>query len=281
MGLSIQDACSAAGFSRSYYYQLKKGSNSRSSDKNHNNNKRILKKIKKIKTKHPFWGYRRTWAWLKYRLKETVNKKRVLGLMRKNGLTVDRKTCKAKRTPQRSKPRADRKNSLWGIDMTKFIINGLGWCYLVVVLDWYTKKIVGYDVALRSKSGEWQNALNMAVDNQFPEGVRDAELKLVSDNGSQPTSTSFMKQTAHLGIKQIFTSYNNPKGNADTERVMRTIKEELIWLNEFETYQEAKEAIKNWVEKDYNFEYVHSALGYKSPLEFEAVCDLQELQPAA
>ncbi len=68
----------------------------------------------------------------------------------------------------------------------------------------------------------------MAVDREFPEGVKDKGLRLISDNSSQPTATSFMKDMATLGIEQIFTSYDNPKGNADTERMMRTIKEEII-----------------------------------------------------
>jgi hypothetical protein len=62
-----------------------------------------------------------------------------------------------------------------------------------------------------------------------------------------------------LGIEQIFTSYDNPKGNADTERMIRTIKEEVIWVNEFETLEESKEKIGKWVEIDYNKNYVHSS----------------------
>ena len=58
------------------------------------------------------------------------------------------------------------------------------------------------------------------------------------------------------------------KGNADTERMMRTIKEEVIWLHEFTRLTEAKEVIRDWIAK-YNREYVHLALGYLSPLEFE------------
>ncbi|MFQ6032382.1 MAG: hypothetical protein ACE5K2_05610 [Candidatus Zixiibacteriota bacterium] len=60
----------------------------------------------------------------------------------------------AKRRPQRNKPRADRPGQYWGIDMTKFMIPVIGWTYLVIVLDWYTKKIVGWDIALRSKTGD-------------------------------------------------------------------------------------------------------------------------------
>lgn len=73
----------------------------------------------------------------------------------------------------------------------------------------------------------------MGVNRQFPQGVRGHDLHLMADNGCQPTAISFMKTTADIGIKQAFTSYNNPKGNADTERFMRTLKEELVWINEW------------------------------------------------
>lgn len=69
-----------------------------------------------------------------------------------------------------------------------------------------------------------------------------------------------------LGIEQIFTSYDNPKGNADNERVIRTIKEELIWLNEFRSLEEARAKIEYWIRNYYNRVYVHSSLGYLSRL---------------
>ena len=71
----------------------------------------------------------------------------------------------------------------------------------------------------------------MAVNSRFPQGIEFAIYKpsLVTDNGSQPTSQTFMKTCSKLGIKQIFSTWNNPKGNADTERVMRTLKEDLVW----------------------------------------------------
>lgn len=74
-----------------------------------------------------------------------------------------------------------------------------------------------------------------------------------------------------MGIKQIFASYDNPKGNADTERMMRTIKEEVIWINEFGSVQEAEERLSTWIEVDYNKLYVHSELGYISPEEYEGL----------
>jgi transposase InsO family protein len=157
------------------------------------------------------------------------------------------------------------------------MIQGLGWCYLVIVLDWFTKKIVGYSISMRCKTREWLEAIHMAIEKECGWGAREEELSLISDNGSQPTSLSFMKEMQTLGIKQIFfargesasgrTSYDNPKGNADTERAIRTIKEELLWLEEFENLDEAKEKIANWIEW-YNGQYLHSSLGYMSPEEF-------------
>ena len=77
-----------------------------------------------------------------------------------------------------------------------------------------------------------------------------------------------MKEMANVGVEQIFTSYDNPKGNAETERMMRTIKEEVIWQEEFQSLTEAKQKLEVWI-RSYKREYVHSALGYKSPREFE------------
>ncbi|RMH07261.1 MAG: hypothetical protein D6704_05430 [Nitrospirae bacterium] len=114
-----------------------------------------------------------------------------------------------------------------------------------------------------------------------PQGVRGTGLKLVSDNGSQLTATRFMAAMSLLGIEQVFTGSDNPKGNAETERLMRTIKEELRWLREFQTLEEAREAICHWITVDYNQRYVHSSLGYKSPLEFEAALSTQGAAQAA
>jgi len=75
-----------------------------------------------------------------------------------------------------------------------------------------------------------------------------------------------MKTCSNLDIKQIFTSYNNPQGNADTERMIRTIKEELLWLREWTNETELTQELDNWVEC-YNRNYLHSALGYKTPLQ--------------
>jgi transposase InsO family protein len=263
----VKDACHAVEMSRSKYYtqSCKREVEIIPEERDRD----LLERIQGIKMEHPFWGYRRVRAWLLHRGKMRVNEKRVRRVMKENGLMATQTVHRAKRTPQRSKPRAERPRQYWGIDMTKFLIPVLGWVYLVIVLDWYTKKIVGWDLSLRSRASEWKSALEMAIQREFAEGVRGQGLKLISDNGSQPTSVSFMRDMATLGIEQIFTSYDNPKGNAETERMFRTIKEEIIWLNEFSSLDEAKQKIGHWIDLDYNKLYVHSGLGYISPEEFE------------
>jgi putative transposase len=232
-------------------------------------NAMILELIKALKAAHPFWGYRRVWAHLKYVEKLEINKKRVLRLMEKHDLLVKpHATLRATRVPQRSKPRPVKPNEWWGIDMTKVMVEGFGWMYIVVVLDWYSKKVVGYYAGLQCKAAHWLEALDMAVNSQFTDGARDQGLSLMSDNGCQPTSLSFMKSCGELGIKQAFTSYGNPKGNADTERFFRTMKEELLWLREWTSPFELMNEIGRWL-PSYNESYLHSSLCYRTPNQAE------------
>ncbi len=235
--------------------------------------KSLLFLIRPLKAEHPFWGYRRVWAYIKYRLNQHVNKKRILRVMRENNLLVKPDLrLKAKRDNQdnRSKPKATRVNQFWGIDMTKVMIPCWGWLYLVIVLDWFTKKITGYSVSARSKTNDWLDAVSMACNQQFPQGVtfKKDELFLVSDNGSQPTSETFMRAASVMEIKQIFASYNNPKGNADTERVIRTIKEDFVWVSDYSSPVEFTEGLRVWIER-YNTDYPHSSLKYLTPCQFE------------
>jgi Integrase core domain len=91
----------------------------------------------------------------------------------------------------------------------------------------------------------------------------------MADNGCQPTALAFMHACAALDIRQAFTSYNNPKGNADTERFLRTLKEEFVWLHEWTSPATFFAALERCI-ADYNRGYLHSALGYRSPESFEA-----------
>jgi transposase InsO family protein len=99
--------------------------------------------ICRLKAEHPFWGYRRIWAYLSFVERLAINKKRVYRLLRENDLLVKgNEKLKAKRTSRQSKPRPDKPNSWLGVDLTK-VLTGEGWAYLVVVNDWCTRKDFG------------------------------------------------------------------------------------------------------------------------------------------
>lgn len=231
-------------------------------------NEYLLERIKDIKAEHPFWGYRRVWAYLRYVDGLIVNKKRVYKLMREHNLTVKpNPRIIAKRVSERPKPRPNRPKQWWGMDMTK-VMTDSGWVYIVIVLDWYTKKVVGHYSGRQGRTAEWLEALEEGLNREFPGGVRGNGLKLMSDNGSHPTSLRFMKACSNLEVEQVFTSYNNPKGNADTERMIRTIKEEFFWLREWGSERELSCELDKWVQY-YNSSYLHSAHGYRTPVQVE------------
>ena len=232
--------------------------------------KQLLERIEPIKSEHPAWGYRRVWSYLKYRLDIPVGKNRIYRILKENRLlAMNRRKLKALRSSRYSKPSTDTPNELWGIDMTRVKVDSWGWLYLVVVKDWGSKKIVGWSLSTTSKTRDWLNALEQAVNDQFPEGIREyGSLRLVSDNGCQPSSSNFMAACRLLGIKQIFTSFNNPKGNADTERVFLTLKEDLIWFQEWYSYEQLFTALERWIAQ-YNGDYPHSEINQLTPQQYE------------
>lgn len=232
----------------------------------------LLSRIMPIKTDHPLWGYRRIWAYLKYREHHSYAINRVHRVMKEHNLLVTKQQrLRARRGPIRPKPQSHRPNHYWGIDMTKIKISPWGWLYLCIVLDWCTKEIIGYSLSTRSKTDDWLDAVESAVNNRFPQGIRkavkDGELFLLSDNGCQPTSQRFMMSCSLLGITQIFTTWCNPKGNSDTERVLRTLKEDLVWTNDWDNPFAFSEGLKHWTNA-YNTDYPHQSLNNLTPRQY-------------
>ena len=257
-GFSLSEALKYLEISRSTYYYKPKKYTRRTNDGE------ILKQIEELKREHPYWGYRRICAMMK-KSGNNVNHKRVYRIMKENGLLFKVEHKKASRTIQK-KIKPDRPREVLGIDMTKVYTKDGGWAYYIAVIDWYTREILGSEINLRRRAEEWLKALDKALNEGYREGVRGERVILVNDNGSQPTSVKFLKECQVLGIKQVFTSYNNPKGNANMERYFRTYKEEVAWLLDNPRYEELVEKTKEF-ERFYNEEYPHSAIGYKSPKE--------------
>ena len=130
-------------------------------------------------------------------------------------------------------------NRGWQINMTSFALSDFTPLYLIMVTDCYTRKIIGWTLDRRCRTGEWVGALRMAL--EF-EGLTTKEacskLTLRSDNGSQPCSKKFVEYLGKTGVKGQYTGYNTPDDNAYIERVIRTVKEEEIWPNIYDTLSE-------------------------------------------
>lgn len=216
------------------------------------------------------FGYRRIWALLR-REGVIVNKKTVWRIMHDMGLSRPKIWHKPARPKRVEKMKPAGPNCGWQIDMTSFALSDFTPLYLVMVTDCYTRKIAGWTLDRRCRAGEWVGALRMALESQ---GLTTKEacrrLTLRSDNGSQPCSKKFVEYLGKTGVRGQYTGYNAPDDNAYVERVIRTVKEEEIWPNVYDTLSEARAAIEAYVNY-YNNERIHSALGYRTPNEVAAV----------
>jgi putative transposase len=220
--------------------------------------------------RHATFGYRRICALLR-REGHLVNRKTLWRLMHDLGLVRPR----VWRRPQRPK-RVERMlpaqpNHAWQIDMTSFQLSTMQTLFLVVVIDCYTRRIVGWSLDRRCRASEWIAALRMALEAEHLLGDRQAcnALTLRSDNGAQPCSKAFTGFVASTGAQAQYTGYDAPDDNAYVERVIRTIKEEEVWPNAFDSFAEAHQHIDDYI-RYYNQQRIHSALGYRTPSEFAA-----------
>lgn len=231
----------------------------------------VREEIRKLcdKPRNRTFGYRRIWALLR-REGLIINKKTVNKIMRQMSLTRPKRWYKPARPKRVEKMKPGGPNQGWQIDMTSFSLSDFTPLYLIMVTDCYTRKIVGWTLARRCRAGEWVGALRMALESEglmMKEACR--KLTLRSDNGSQPSSKKFVEYLGKTGVHGQYTGYNAPDDNAYIERVIRTVKEEEIWPNLYDTFFEASAAIEAYVNY-YNNERIHSALDYLTPNEFAA-----------
>ena len=228
----------------------------------------LVEKVKALceEDRHRTYGYRRIRALLRRRYGIVIGKKAVRRIMREEGLSQPNLRFKPARPPHVGKMVANAPNEAWQIDMTSFVLSDLTPLYLIVVIDCFSRKIVGWNLDRRCRAGEWIAAVRMGLETQgLPDG-RGVILRC--DNGSQPCSKKFVEYLSSAKIQGQYTGYNAPDDNAFVERVIRTAKEEEIWPNLYDSWSEAHEAIEKYVEY-YNNDRIHSALDYKTPKEIE------------
>lgn len=159
---------------------------------------------------------------------------------------------------------AEAPNEKWGVDIS-YVWTNEGWLYLAIVLDLFSRRIVGWAMSDRMKRGLAMDALQRAITLRRPK----PGLIHHSDRGSQYCSADYQKLLERYGFVASMSGCGNCYDNAMVETVFKTIKIELVWRWAFYTREEASDAIGHYIEGFYNPRRRHSAIRYMSPAAFE------------
>jgi putative transposase len=204
-----------------------------------------------------------------------VGKNRVAKLMNKNGIRAKAaRKFKITTNSNHSYPVcpnlikkpfvADYPDQIWLSDIT-YIHTNEGWLYLAVILDLFSRQVVGWSMSSRQTKELVMKAFLQAFKrrNQQPGTI------LHSDQGSQYASYDYQDLVKETGIIQSMSHKGNCYDNALMESFFHTLKTELIFWEKYETRNQAISSIFNYIEIFYNRIRKHSSLGYKSPVAFE------------
>jgi putative transposase len=205
-------------------------------------------------------------------------RKRIARLMREGGI---RGVCRrrfvvtTRRSGERPAPdlvnrqfAAEGPNRLWVADIT-YVPTGAGFLYLAIVLDAFSRRVVGWAMSTRMQADLVIAALEMAIAQRRPKGVI-----FHSDQGSQYTSLAFGRRCRELNVTRSMGSVGDAYDNAMAESFFATLECELLDRSSFRTHVEARRAIFEFIEGWYNTERRHSALQYRSPITFERAAEL-------
>jgi len=155
-------------------------------------------------------------------------------------------------------------NCIWASDITQFRI-GSGWLYLAVVMDLYSRRIIGWSMKTTLREELAIDALEMAIQ------TREKETPLIhhSDQGSQYSSKAYQAKLEEYRIKSSMNQRGSCYDNAVVESFFKTLKAELVRTVRFDRIEDTRMKLFEFIEVFYNRQRLHSTLGYKSPVEFE------------
>jgi putative transposase len=205
-----------------------------------------------------------------------IGRKRVERLMRKHGIRARRKRRYRVTTDSqhgfyvaenhvRRNFNADAKNRLWAGDIT-FIWTQEGWLYLAVLLDLFSRQVVGWAMSDSIDMKLTLGALDMALQRRRPE----AGLVHHTDRGRQYACESYRERLEENGIKASMSRKGDCWDNAVVESFFHSLKTEYVDFEKFQTRDEARNGLFEWIEAFYNRQRLHSANDYLSPADYEA-----------
>jgi transposase InsO family protein len=229
--------------------------------------------LQRIALESPAYGYRRITAELRRRGLE-VNHKRVLRLMREDNLLCLRQRSFVVTTDSRHdlpvypnlarEMRPSAVNQLWVADIT-YIRLRIEFIYLAVVLDAFSRRVIGWALGRTLEAELAVSALRMALRQRQPA----PGLVHHSDRGAQYASLGYTDLLKQHHIRISMSRKGNPYDNGACESFIKTLKYEEVYRNEYRDLDDARSSIGEFLERVYNQQRLHSALGYVPPAEFE------------
>ena len=268
--------CEVLKVSRSGYYAWRERPHSEREQANHT----LRQAIGRIHTEsRGTYGSPRVYQMLR-RGGAACGRHRVARLMREEGLRGKAKqrfrsiATKRSETPSApnvlarsfSAPAPDR---TWAADIT-IVRTGEGWLHLAVVLDLFSRKVVGWATSDRVQQAIALEALAMAIRRRRPE----PGLVHHSDRGGQYASAAYQALLDRHGLVSSMSRPGNCLDNAVAESFFHTLKTELVYHEHYRTREAARLAIFEWIEGFYNRTRLHSTLGYRSPEEYETIASV-------
>ena len=254
--ISIVQACKWANISRRSWYYCSHKSKPKV-------NEHLASQIKDHIERHPSDGYRSV-AWYLQLNKNTVQ--RIFQL--KNWQVRKRRLGKRPRV-ETNPSVSDAPNKRWSTDMARIWCGSQDrWCTLSLVMDCCTRELLGWRLCKSGDAKGAQAALEEALINRYGTLLpsKDA-ITLRSDNGLVFTSKHYTKTVREYGLSQEFIRPHTSQQNGMIERLIRTIKEQCVFLHRFESLQDARRILGQWC-KHYNNHRPHQALGMKTPSAF-------------
>lgn len=269
--MAVSLMCEHLNVSRSGYYAWRQ----RPASQREMANQALLEKIKEAhEASGGRYGSPRIYAEVKDELSCSLN--RVARLMQQHGIRA-KQTKRYKVTTKRNENHvyapnhlrqdftARRPSEKWCSDLT-YIWTAVGWLYLAVVIDLYSRRVVGWAMNRRMTTQLVKDAFQMAWRHSQP----TVGLLFHSDRGSQYASHEFQQLLQQHGVQASMSGTGNCYDNAVVESFFGTLKMELVYQATYQTREEAMTDIFFYIEGFYNRQRRHSTLGYVSPLVFEA-----------